>query len=102
NAEAFHQRATKLKGKGAFAIFSGGEIKALMAEVQAAAKASGARYKADKAAGRPIPYCPPKESKMSSDELMARLAAIPVEERRKIDMTEAMTRIMTAKYPCKS
>jgi hypothetical protein len=102
NAEVFHKRAAKLKGKGAMAIFSGGEIKALMREGQAAGKASSARYKAAKEAGRPLPFCPPEgPQKMGSNEFMSRLAAIPEAERRRIDMTEATTRIMAAKFPCK-
>lgn len=102
NAELFHQRATKLQAKGAMAIFSGGEIKALMREGQASGKASVARLRADKAAGRPLRFCPPTgPAKMNSDEFMKRLSAIPQAERRRIDMTEATTRIMAGKYPCK-
>lgn len=102
NAELFHQRATKLQAKGAMAIFSGGEIKALMREGQASGKASVARLRADKAADRPLRFCPPTgPAKMNSDEFMKRLSAIPQAERRRIDMTEATTRIMAGKYPCK-
>ena len=103
NAEAFYQRATKLKGKGALAIFSGGEIKKLMREGQAAGTASSTRYKAAKEAGRPLPFCPPQgPQKMGSNEFMRRLADIPQAERRRIDMTEATTRIMAAKFPCRA
>jgi hypothetical protein len=103
NAEAFYQRANKLKGKGALAIFSGGEIKALMREGQAAGQASKARYKAAKDAGKPLPFCPPEgPQKMGSTEFMTRLGAIPRAERQKIDMAEATTRIMAAKFPCRS
>jgi hypothetical protein len=38
---------------------------------------------------------------MDDKEFMTRLSAIPAEERAKIDMTEAMTRILSVKYPCK-
>jgi hypothetical protein len=101
NAEAFHQRATKLKKKGAMAIFSRGEIKALMNEGQAAGKrAREQRLAAIKAGGKPR-YCPPEgPASMNSDEFMARLAAIPAADRARIDMTEATTRILTNKYPC--
>lgn len=103
NAESFHQRATALKKKGALAIFSGGEIKALMREGQASGQASVARLRADKAAGKPTRFCPPTgPTKMGSDEFMSRLSAIPLAERRRIDMTEATTRIMAAKFPCKT
>jgi DNA-binding transcriptional regulator LsrR (DeoR family) len=102
NAETFHQRATALKKKGAMAIFSGGEIKALMREGQASGQAAKSRYNADKSAGRATRFCPPPgKQQMDSDEYMERLAAIPLAERRRIDMTEATTRIMAAKFPCR-
>lgn len=102
NAESFFQRATKLKAKGAMAIFSRSEIKTLMREGQESGKASTARYKADKASGRPTRFCPLQgPQKMTSDEYMTKLAAIPAAERRRIDMTEATTRIMAMKFPCR-
>ncbi len=103
NAQTFYQRATSLQKKGVLAIFSGGEIKALMNEGQAAGKAAGAAYDVDKRAGRRTRFCPPPgKREMGSDEYMKRLAAIPVAERARIDMTEATTRILIAKFPCKA
>ena len=101
NAEQFHQRATALKKKGAMAIFSGGEIKALMAEGKAAsAKAREQRLAAVRAGQKPR-YCPPDAPvSLPSDEFMKRLGAIPAAERARIDMTEAMIRILAAKFPC--
>jgi hypothetical protein len=100
NAESFHQRAAKLQKKGAMAIFSRGEIKALMQEGQAAAKrAREQRLATIKAGGKPR-SCPPEGSRMGSDEFMKRLAAIPQAERARIDMTEATVRILASKYPC--
>ena len=101
NAQAFYQRATALQKKGIAAIFSGGEIKALMAEGQAAGAKAGAQRKAAIAAGQKPRYCPPGTSvKMDSDEFMKRLGAIPASARSRIDMTEATIRILAAKYPC--
>jgi hypothetical protein len=101
NAERFHQRATKLQKKGAMALFSRGEIKALTNEGQAAAKrAREQRLATIKAGGKPR-YCPPDgPQRMNSDEFMKRLAAIPVAERGRIDMTEATIRILATKFPC--
>ena len=100
NAETFHQRATKLQKKGAMAIFSRGEIKALMKEGQAAAqRAREQRLATIKAGGKPR-SCPPQGSRMGSDEFMQRLGAIPQAERARIDMTEATIRILASKYPC--
>lgn len=102
NAESFLQRANKLKAKGPLALFSRGEIKVLMNEGQASGKAASARNKADKVGGRPTRFCPPTgPQSMNSDEYMTRLAAIPRAVRQRIDMTEATTRIMAAKFPCR-
>ena len=102
NAENFLERANKLKAKGPMALFSRGEIKRLMGEGQAAGIASTKRAEADKTAGRPPRYCaPPGPQRMNSDEYMTRLAAIPRATRQRIDMTEATTRIMAAKFPCR-
>jgi len=103
NAETFHKRATKLKDKGPLALFSRGEIKALMREGQAAGKrAREQRLAALKAGARPR-YCPPEGPvAISSDEFTERLARISADERAKIDMTEATIRILAGKFPCKA
>ena len=102
NAEAFYQRATALQKKGVMALFSRGEIKALTSEGQAAgAKARDQRLAAVKAGQKPR-FCPPQGTvSIDSKEFMNRLSAIPAAERQRIDMTEATTRILTAKFPCK-
>ena len=100
NAETFHKRAQALKKKGAIAIFSRGEIKALTSEGQAAAKKARERRLATVSAGGKPRSCPPEGSRMGSDEFMERLAAIPAAERARIDMTEATIRILASKYPC--
>ena len=103
NAEVFHKRAQALKKKGALALFSRGEIKKLMKEVQVAAGAARERRLAAIKAGQPPRYCPTEaKGSMGSSELMERLAAIPPAERVRIDMTEAMTRILASKFPCKA
>ncbi len=100
SAETFHLRAQALKKKGAMAIFSRGEIKALTSEAQAAAKKAREQRLATLSAGGKPRSCPPEGSKMGSDEFMERLAAIPRSERARIDMTEATVRILATKYPC--
>lgn len=101
NAEQFHQRATALQQKGVMALFSGGEIKALTAEAQAAGKQAGENRRAAVKNGQRPRYCPPSGAVSIGDkEFMTRLSAIPAGERSKIDMTEATTRILAAKFPC--
>jgi len=103
NAEQFHSRAAALQKKGMMAVFSGGEIKALTAEAKAAGKKSGELRKAAIQAGQAPRFCPPHQPiSMDDKEFMTRLSAIPAAERSRIDMTEAMTRMLAVKYPCKA
>ena len=101
NAEVFHQKASALAKKGPMAIFSG-DLKPVMNEGKAsAAKARATRLAAVKAGQKPR-YCPPEGAKgMDSDEYMKGLSAIPAAERARIDMTEATTRILARKFPCR-
>jgi hypothetical protein len=101
NAEVFHQKASALAKKGPMAIFSG-DLKPVMNEGKAsAAKARATRLAAVKAGQKPR-YCPPEGTKgMDSDEYMKGLSAIPAAERARIDMTEATTRILASKFPCR-
>lgn len=103
NAEEFYQRALKLKKKGAMAMFSAGEVKALVREVKAAGNLVKQTRLAAEAAGKRGRYCPPKGAKrMGNEEFLDSLGAIPEKVRRSIDMTEATTRLMERKFPCPS
>ena len=103
NAQVFYQRATALQKKGALAIFSGGEIKALMNEGKAAGKKAREQRLAAVVAGQKPRFCPPDQPvKIGSDEFMARLSKIPQAERSRIDMTDATIRILTVKFPCRA
>lgn len=102
NSEQFHQRATALRGKGLMALFSGSEIKLLTHEAQAAAARAAETRRAAVKDGQAPRFCPPKGPvSMDDKEFMARLSAIPAADRARIDMTEATTRILAAKYPCR-
>lgn len=101
NAEVFLRRSKTLMAKGPMAIFSRGEIKTLMGEGQAASAAARQARLADAAAGRPPRYCPPSgKQSLGSNEFIERLSAIPAADRARIDMTEAMARILIQKFPC--
>lgn len=101
NADTFYKRSSALMARGPAAMFAMREIKSLTGEAKRAGEAVRATRLADEAAGRPARYCPPKgKHMMGSSEFMHRLGAIPAMERRRIDMTEAMTRISATKYPC--
>jgi hypothetical protein len=100
NAEAFYQRATALQRKGPFALFSN-DASVLMAEGKAAGQKSREQRQASIAAGQKPRFCPPPgKVNIGSSEFVKRLGAIPATQRRTIDMTEATTRILAAKFPC--
>ena len=102
NADQFYKRATALQKKGVMALFSMGEVKALTAEGQAAASRAAEGRKAALAAGRTPRFCPPPgPGKMGDQEFLTRLSAIPAADRSRIDMAEAMNRILAVKYPCR-
>ena len=103
NAEAFHKRATALQRKGPLAVFSRGEIKQLMSEVEASGlRAREQRLATLRAGGKPR-YCPPEggKSNMGAEEFMTRLSAIPAAERARINMAEATVRLLAGRYPCR-
>ena len=100
NAGEFHRRANALKAKGPLAVFSG-DIKVLMNEVKASAERSRVQRLATVKSGGTPRYCPPPgKQQLGSTEFMNRLEAIPAGDRSRIDMTEATTRILSAKWPC--
>lgn len=101
NAEAFHKRASALQRKGPLAIFSRGEIKTLMGEVQNSAKRAGEERRATLRAGGKPRYCPPETGNLGAEEFMKRLSTIPAAERARMNMTEATVRVLVSKWPCR-
>ena len=100
NAEAFYKRALALKAKGPLALMSR-ELKPVVNEAKAAGLKARTMRLAAAAAGRNPRYCPPEGSKrLGTKEFLDGMAAIPAAERARIDMTEAMTRILVRKFPC--
>jgi hypothetical protein len=103
NADEFHRRAIALQKKGGRALLAMGEIRALTKEARGAGETVRAHRIAAEKAGQTPRYCPPKGApRMGSEEFLKRLSAIPQEDRAKINMLEAMNRILAVKFPCKS
>jgi tRNA U34 5-methylaminomethyl-2-thiouridine-forming methyltransferase MnmC len=102
NAETFYQRASALQKKGVLALLSG-DLSSLLSEGKAAGAKAREQRLAALAAGHKPRFCPPSQPmSMDSDEFMKRMAQIPAAERSRIDMTEATTRILAAKFPCRA
>ena len=100
NAETFFQKAAALQRKGMMAMFSS-DVKLLMKVAKTSGETARAqRLAALKARLKPR-YCPPSGAqRISSDEFMERLGALSRADRQRIDMTEAMIRILAVKFPC--
>ena len=100
-AETFFQKAKALQRKGMMAMFSS-DVKTLMKEAKVAGETARAQRLATQKAGLTPRYCPPPGSqRLGTDEFMERLGALPRIDRNRIDMTEAMIRILAVKFPCR-
>jgi hypothetical protein len=95
----FLAKADALEKKGAMALFSS-DIKVLKAEGTAAGKAYRARLDRERAAGNPS-SCPPKGTKVDSDQLLAHLRSYPAAQRPSISMKTAFADMFIKKYPCR-
>jgi hypothetical protein len=98
----FLGRAEALKARGMMAMFSGGEIKALKAEVQGAANTYRVDARKALARGDTSLGCPPAKgsAKLAADELLKSLRAIPVERQKSISVKTGFYELMKSRYPC--
>ncbi|MEA1072085.1 hypothetical protein [Sphingomonas sp. LY160] len=100
NAEAFYKRAMALKKKGPLALMSK-DLRPVVEEAKAAGEKARAIRLAAEAKGKQGRYCPPPGSKrIGNHEFLDGMTSLGA-ERAKIDMTEAMTRLLIRKHPCK-
>lgn len=95
---AFLGKADSLKAKGPMAMFSS-DIGVLKAEGKAAGEAYRARLQSERATGKPS-SCPPKDTRVNSDKLIAHLRTYPAPVRPKISMKQAMADFFIKTYPC--
>jgi len=101
SAQNFLDRAHRLKAKGPFAFFDSDYGK-LKAEATAVGKSIGDDRIAAEKAGKPILYCSPSpRAQLGSFEFIDGLDAMPVGERARMSLKDAMIRILQKKYPCR-
>jgi hypothetical protein len=101
SAQNFLDRANRLKARGPLAFFDS-DYGRLKAEATAVGKSIGDDRIAAEKAGRPILYCSPKpRAQLGSFEFIDGLNAIPVAERARMSLKEAMLRVLQKKYPCR-
>jgi hypothetical protein len=95
----FLEKADALKAKGMMAMLSS-DIGVLKKEIQAAGLAARAERQARDAAGQPQLACPPEKVSMNSDELIESFRAIPVAQRPRVTVKQAMIEMVRKRYPC--
>jgi len=98
----FLARAEALKAKGFMAMMSP-DVGVLRSEMQAATTAYRVDADAARAKGRTELGCPPPKGqvKMSSDTLMADLAALPKASQARLSLRAALSDIMAKRFPCR-
>ncbi|WP_198024117.1 hypothetical protein [Sphingorhabdus lutea] len=99
NAEVFYVKAVALKKKGVGAILSK-DMDILKGEMNNVRTNLRAENEKAKKTGKPL-YCPPKNSSMSSDQLISELSAAGQTKRKQMTMHAFMRDYMVRKYPCK-
>ena len=101
SAQNFLDRANRLKTKGPLAFFDA-DYRRLKAEAYAAGNSLRDDRLAAQKAGKPILYCSPKaRAQLGSMEFIDGLEAIPSPERPKLNLKQAMLRVLQKKYPCR-
>lgn len=101
SAQNFLDRANRLKAKGPLAFFDA-DYRRLKSEAYAAGNSLRDDRLAAQKAGKPILYCSPKaRAQLGSMEFIDGLEAIPSTERPKLNLKQAMLRVLQKKYPCR-
>lgn len=101
SAQNFLDRANRLKAKGPLAFFDA-DYRRLKSEAYAAGNSLRVDRLAAQKAGKPILYCSPKaRAQLGSMEFIDGLEAIPSTERPKLNLKQAMLRVLQKKYPCR-
>lgn len=98
----FLTRANALKAKGMMAMMSS-DLPVIRGEMQAATTAYRTEVDAARAKGRTDLGCPPPkgQAKLSSDIVMADLAALPKAVQTRTTVKAALYDLMKKRYPCK-
>src|SRR3954469_22998862 len=101
SAQDFLERANRLKAKGPLPFFDS-DYGRLKAEATAVGKSIGDDRIASERAGRPILYCSPQpRAQLGSFEFIDGLQAIAPVERQRMNLKDAMIRVLQKKYPCR-
>ncbi len=97
----FLVKAEALEKKGMLALMSS-DYKLLTREIETHAGALRAERLAAQKAGRKPAYCPPAKQSLTSKEILTAFRTIPVAQRPRIQVKDALRALMARKYPCRA
>ena len=96
----FLVKADALEKKGMLALMSS-DYKLLMREIQTQGAALRAERLAAQKAGRKAAYCPPEKQSLTAKEVLTAFRTIPVAQRPRIQVKDALRALLARKYPCR-
>lgn len=96
----FLVKADAVEKKGMLALMSS-DYKLLMAEIRTQGTALRAERLAAQGSGRKAAYCPPAKQSLTSKEVLVAFRTIPVAQRSRIQVKDALRALMARKYPCR-
>ncbi len=76
------------------------DARRLMREGETAFKSVLGGLRADQAAGRPTPACPPERVNINTTRFLAHLNSIPASQRRTMSVADGVRHWTVATYPC--
>ncbi len=97
----FLVKADALEKKGMLALMSS-DYKLLMREIRTQGEALRAERLAAEKAGRKPAYCPPAKQSLTAKEVLTAFRTIPVAQRSRIQVKDALRALMARKYPCRA
>ena len=93
-------KADALKKKGMMALMSS-DYKLLKKEIETHSSTLRAERLAAERAGRKPAYCPPAKQSLTTGEILAAFRSIPVAQRPRVQVKDALRALMARKYPCR-
>lgn len=95
----FLAKADALEAKGPLALMSS-DLPIIKKEVKTSMVNYRTFINGQKAAGKPPHSCPPVKGSLDSDEMMAAFRAVPVAQRKSVNVQTALFAMMKKRYPC--
>lgn len=98
SVDQFLAKANALKAQGMMALLSP-DVGVLKAEMADAVQALKAEKAARKAAGQPPRVCAPEGTKLTQNEMLGSLAALPAAQRAG-SLKDGVSQVMRNRFPC--